>query len=261
MNLGLDERRVLITGASKGIGKAIAFELAEEGARIAICARGESDLEATRAELEERSGRSVFARHCDVTNPDDIITTIAAVVEHFNGLDILINNAGSAHPGRFETLQDDDWRNDIDTKLMSQIRCIRAALPALRTSDHPRIINVNAIYARYPDPAFIASSVNRASCLSLSKALALELGREQILVNSVNIGIVDTPQWDAIHQRRSPGETRESFLNNLASSEIPLQRVGSVEEVSGLVAFLVSARATYITGASIDVSGGMGQYL
>ena len=126
-----------------------------------------------------------------------------------------------------------------------------------------RIIDqdVKAIYARYPDPAFIASSVNRASCLSLSKALALELGREQILVNSVNIGIVDTPQWDAIHQRRSPGETRESFLNNLASREIPLQRVGSVEEVSGLVAFLVSARATYITGASIDVSGGMGQYL
>jgi NAD(P)-dependent dehydrogenase (short-subunit alcohol dehydrogenase family) len=186
MNLGLDERRVLITGASKGIGKAIAFELVEEGARIAICARGESDLEATRAELEERSGRSVFARRCDVTNPDDIITTIAAVVEHFNGLDILINNAGSAHPGRFETLQDDDWRNDIDTKLMSQIRCIRAALPALRSSNHPRIVNVNAIYARYPDPAFIASSVNRASCLSLSKALALELGREQILVNSVN---------------------------------------------------------------------------
>jgi NAD(P)-dependent dehydrogenase (short-subunit alcohol dehydrogenase family) len=261
VNLGLTGRRALITGASKGIGRAIALELSREGAEIAICARGTEALEAVRDEIESTTGRSVFSQRCDVTDPSQVSDTVASVVEHFGGLDILVNNAGAAHPGRFDTLKDEDWRNDIDTKLMSQIRCIRASLPALRLSNHARIVNINAIYARYPDPAFLASSVNRASCLSLSKALSIELASDQILVNSVNIGIVDTPQWDNIHQRRAPERSRAAFLSSLTSQEVPLGRIGHVEEVSGIVAFLVSNRSTYITGASIDVSGGMGQYL
>ncbi len=123
------------------------------------------------------------------------------------------------------------------------------------------MININAVYARYPDPVFLASSVNRASCLSLSKALSIELGREGILVNSVNIGFVVTPQWENIRSRRAPDTPAEEFFGQLAAAEVPLGRFGRPEEVAGIVAFLAGDRAGYITGASIDVAGGMGKYL
>ena len=177
------------------------------------------------------------------------------------GIDILVNNAGGARPGRFTTLTDADWQADFEVKTLSQIRCTRAALPHLRQSPAPRVININAVYGRYPDPVFLASSVNRASCLSLAKALSIELGREGILVNSVNIGFVTTPQWENIHRRRAPNTPAEEFFGKLAADEVPLGRFGRPDEVAGLVTFLASERASYIAGASIDVAGGMGKYL
>lgn len=271
MELGLAGRRAIVTGGSKGLGKAIAAELLDEGAAVVICARHADELEATAAELTERTARSaarsgtqpgtLLAVPCDVTDPDQVTALVNTAAAALGGLDILVNNAGGARPGKFATLTDDDWHEDIEVKLFSQIRCTRAALPLLRGSAAPRIININAVYARYPDPAFLASSVNRASCLSLSKALSIELGAEGILVNSVNIGFVTTPQWENIHQRRAPEMLAEEFFGQLAKDEVPLGRFGRPEEVSGLVAFLASDRASYIAGASIDVGGGMGKFL
>lgn len=260
MDLGLSGKRAVVTGGSKGIGLAVAHELVREGAHVALCARNAGEVEEAAAALREVGG-TVHAQVADVTRPDQVEEFVAASAQALGGIDVLVNNAGAAHPGTFETLTDEDWQGDLDVKLFSQIRCTRAALPHLRRSAAGRVINVNAVYARYPDPTFFATTVNRAACLNFSKALALQLGPENILVNSVNIGFVVTPQWERIRSRRAPEQSAEEFFAALAAQEVPLGRFGTVEEVSGLIAFLAGDRASYLTGTSIDVAGGMGKYV
>ncbi len=260
MDLDLQGRRAVVTGGSKGIGLAIARELASEGAAVAICARNADEVQSAADELATFS-TPVYSSTTDVTDALQVESFLSEAADIFGGIDILINNAGAAHPGTFETLTDEAWQSDLDVKLFSQIRCTRAALPHLRKSNAARVININAIYARYPDPTFFATTVNRAACLNFSKALAIELGPEHILVNSVNIGFVATPQWENIRQRRSPELSAEEFFATMSAQEVPLGRFGTVDEVSGLVTFLASDRASYLTGASIDVAGGMGRFV
>jgi 3-oxoacyl-[acyl-carrier protein] reductase len=261
VDLGLTGRRAVVTGGSKGIGLGVAHELAREGAAVAICSRNADELAGAAESISaEVPGATVWHAVADVSDPAQVQEFVAAAAEALGGIDILVNNAGGAHPGNFEALDDDDWRADLDVKLFSQIRCFRAALPFLRHSEAARVVNVNAVYAKQPDPAFFATTVIRAACLNLNKALAQEFGSEQILVNSVNIGFVETPQWENIHARRAPDLSPEEFRAGLASAEVPQGRFGTVDEVSGIVAFLAGARASYINGAVIDVAGGMGRY-
>ncbi len=260
MELGLQGKRALVTGGSKGIGYAIAQELLREGAAVAVCARHAEELSSAVKELE-KLGAPVVARVADVTRSAEVEELVQAAAEQLGGLDILVNNAGRAHPGTFATLTDQDFQADLEVKLFSQVRCSRAALPHLRQGGAGAIININAIYGRQPDPAFFATTVDRAACLALSKALAMELGPEGIRVNSVNIGFVRTPQWENIHRLRAPELSLEQFLAGIAEPEVPLGRFGEPDEAAGLVAFLASSRASYISGASIDVSGGMGRYV
>ena len=260
MDLGLRGRSALVTGASKGIGRCIARELAAEGVDLALTARGKEALEEAAAEVR-RSGIRVFVETCDVTDADDAKRLVAAGAEALGGLDIVINNAGRAQPGFFMTLTDEAWSNDIQLKLMGMIRVTRAALPHLRTSQHGRVININAVAGRQVQPGLMATTTNRAACLAFTKSLAHELAPEGILVNSVNIGLVTTPQWENIRARLAPDKDLDTFTCEMATRSVPLGRFGRPEEVSGLVAFLCSDRASYITGASIDVSGGLGSYV
>jgi 3-oxoacyl-[acyl-carrier protein] reductase len=257
MELGLAGRRAIVTGGSKGLGFAIAQELVGEGAHVAICSRNEEEVQAA----AERLGENVYAQRADVTDPEQIRDFVARAADALGGIDALVNNAGRAHPGTFETLTDEDWIADLDVKLLSMIRCSREVLPHLRASGGGRIVNIGAIQGRAPDPAFFATSINRAAGNSFTKTLAIEVAKDNILVNGVNIGYVVTPQWDNIHQRRAPELDRDEFFQSLAAAEVPLGRFGTPDEVAGIVTFLLSDRATFITGASIDVAGGMGRYV
>src|SRR5215469_2750324 len=153
MDLGLAGRKAIVTGGSKGLGKAITADLIAEGASVVICSRHADGLEQAAAELTKSApdgSGTVHALPCDVTDPDQVVTFIDQAAIALDGLDILVNNAGGARPGQFGTLTDDDWHADIEVKLLAQIRCTRAALRQLRQSAAPRVININAVYARYP---------------------------------------------------------------------------------------------------------------
>jgi hypothetical protein len=256
VELGIRGRKAVITGGSKGLGFAIARELVGEGVDVAICSRNEEEVTVAGEELGV-----VHAQRADVTDPEQVRDFVARSADALGGIDFLVNNAGRAHPGAFETLGDDDWRADLEVKLFSLIRCCREVVPHMRERGGGRIVNIGAIQGRAPDPAFFATSVNRAAGNSFTKTLSLELARDNVLVNGVNIGYVVTPQWDNIHRRRAPDVGREEFFESLASRDVPLGRFGTPDEVAGIVVCLLSERARYITGASIDVAGGMGRYV
>src|SRR2546421_13126774 len=174
MELGLAGRAAIVTGGSKGLGRAIAEELAREGAHLAICSRHQDEVLRAGEELRELGVR-VHAQVADVTDAEQVRSFVSSSARALGGIDVLVNNAGRAHPGNFEELTDDDWREDLDVKLFSMIRCSREALPHLRARGRGRIINVNAVYGKYPDPKFFATSTDRAACLAFTKALSMEL--------------------------------------------------------------------------------------
>ena len=178
----------------------------------------------------------------------------------YGRLDILVNNAGAATHGTFASLSDEQLIADYEVKILGQLRCTRAALSLLEKSPAPRVINVNAIAGRVVMPGLFATATHRASCYALNKALAWELADRKILVNSVNIGLVHTNQIERAHARRAPDVPLEKFMAQ-AAQIVPLKRFGEPHEVSGLIAFLASDRASFITGASIDVGGGQGAHV
>ena len=259
MNLGLDGRTAIVTGGSRGLGAAMVAAFLEEGANVLTCARDAGHLQ-TLAERLQSDRLQVMA--ADVSQEGTAEAVVAACVERFGGLDIVVNNAGRATPGRFADLTDEHFTADLQVKLFPMIRFSRAALPHLQRSAAPRIVNINAVFGKQPDPGFFTTSTNRAACLAFTKALAKDLGPQGILVNSVNIGFVRSSQWENIRQRRDPDAEPEAFFAAMAEDfRIPLGRFGQASEVAALVVFLASDAGSYITGASIDVDGGMAQYL
>ncbi len=231
-------------------------ELAAEGCSLALCARGSEALEELSAEVRDSTSAEVLSVSADVTHSDDVLRFRDNVLEHFGSVDILVNNAGRSYPGSFETLTDEDFIDDYTVKGLSHIRMTRAFLPSLRESDAARIVNINSIHGKHADARFFTSSVNRAASIAFARTLALWLAPEGISVNSVNIGYVLTPQWANVHQRISPEMEAEEFFAEMGAREVPMKRMGKPEEVAGIVTFLASERASYMTGASIDVGGG-----
>lgn len=258
MDLGLTDKVAIITGGSEGIGKAAAHSLAAEGARVAICGRRVEVLEQAAAEISQATGGQVLAIPADVTHPGQVEKLFRTTLEHFGRLDILVNNAGasSAHP--FEAASDDIWQADLELKLFGAIRCARAALPYMKAQGGGRIINITTPGGKAPGARSAPTSVSRAAGIALTKVLSKEYAQDNILVNTVCIGLIKSGQherrWTQAHAA-DPSLSLNAYYDHMGR-EVPLGRVGEAREAGDLIAFLASARASYITGVAINIDGG-----
>jgi NAD(P)-dependent dehydrogenase (short-subunit alcohol dehydrogenase family) len=253
MELGLKSKVAAVTGGSDGIGKATALRLAQEGVRVAICARRADVLRDAAAEIRKHGGE-VLEVVADVTNPDDIAGFIAATVSQFGGLDILVNNAGTANARHFEEADDALWQADLDLKLHAAIRSVRAAVPHLKKRGGGRIINVTTYGGKQPGPRSLPTSVSRAAGIAFTKALSKDLAEYRILVNTVCVGLIKSGQQARTAERQ--GLALDAYYAKLGT-QVPLGRPGEAAEVAQVIAFLASDAASYVTGASVNVDGGM----
>lgn len=252
MELGLAGKVAIVTGASQGIGLATAGRLAAEGARITICARGEEGLDRLAAAIRDAGGEALPVV-ADVSKPEDLARLVGATVHAFGGVDILVNNAGTAATGRFESITDEAWQADLDLKLFAAIRLARLVVPLMRERGGGRIVNVTNIGAKAPPARSMPTTVSRAAGQAMTKALSKELAPDNILVNTVCIGLVRAGQHEG-HARRA-GLSLEDYYAKLGGS-IPLGRVGRAEEAANVIAFLASDAASFVTGSSINIDGG-----
>ena len=258
MDLGLNGKVALVTAASKGIGRAIAEELAREGADVAICARGKKALDEA-VDALQRLGVQAAGFPADAASAEDVDDVVRATIDDFGRIDILVNNAGDAWFGRMVETTDEQWEQALDVNLYSAVRFTRAVVPHMRSQGGGRIINISTVGAHSPIVGMVDYEAAKAGLLAFAKTMANELAADGILVNTVCPALISTPLWDRLADSMIGvmGSTREEVFSNLATQFVPLARFGDTTEVAAVVAFLASERASFINGASINVDGGL----
>jgi 3-oxoacyl-[acyl-carrier protein] reductase len=254
MELGLKGKVALVTAASKGIGRACAMGLAAEGARVGICARSEADLKTATEEIRTRTRADVFALPCDLTRAAEVGELVRRTTDALGGIDILVANAGGPPRGDFDEMSDEQWLQAFELSLLSVVRLIRAVLPSMRTRRWGRIITVQSSSVKQPIPGLLLSNAVRPGVAGLVKTLAADLGKDNILVNTVCPGRIMTDRFLSGHKQM--GKTVEEYLA-VTSKEVPLARIGTPEEFANMVVFLASERASYVTGITVQVDGGL----
>lgn len=256
MELGLQGRVALVTGGSKGIGRACAAAFAAEGARLALCARGAEGLARIAEELGAK-GAEVLTIAADLAEPEAARRVVEGVLARFGRLDILVNNAGAIRGGDFLGTPAEQWAEDWRLKILGYTRLAQAVLPPMRARRWGRIVNIIGAAARNPTPDYMAGGIANAGLINFTRALA-DLGApDQILVTAVSPGATATERWDGLvaQRARAQGRAPEDLRRELERAQ-PLGRIGRPEDVADLVVFLASERASFLTGVSITVDGG-----
>lgn len=260
MDFGLKNRSVLVTAASKGIGKATALGLLREGARVTICAREAATLEAARDELVSASGGQVLAVQADVTEPEQMVALVDAASSAHGKVEVLINNAGGPPPGHHSTITDAQWAQSFELTLQSAVRLTNLVLPDMQSAGWGRVINISSYSVKQPLDNMMLSNSLRLAVLGWAKTLANEVAESGVLVNTVCPGWTDTDRVSSVLQQRSAasGTTIETLRENIAA-RVPLGRIADAEEIANVVVFLASNAASYMTGTAIAVDGGAGK--
>jgi NAD(P)-dependent dehydrogenase (short-subunit alcohol dehydrogenase family) len=254
MELGLGGKVVIVTGGSDGLGRALCSGLVGEGARVALCGRDPERLGRAEGELVGQGG-DVLAVRADVTDPSALRDLVDQTLARWGRIDGVVNNAGRSAAAPVSESTDELWEADLELKLFAALRLTRLAIPSLRESSGA-IVNVLAIAAKSPGAGSTPTSVSRAAGMALTKALSKELGPEGVRVNAVLIGLVESGQWERLAARNET--PMAEFYEQMGRSQpIPLGRVGRASEFSDLVSFLLSERASYVTGTAVNLDGGL----
>jgi 3-oxoacyl-[acyl-carrier protein] reductase len=258
MDLELTGTVAIVGGASKGLGRACAQALAEEGAALALCSRSKPDLDTAAGEIRATTGREVLAFAGDLDHPETIRGLVAATIERFGRVDVLVNNSGGPPLARAHNATEEQWTAALERSLLFFARMCREALPHLKRSGRGRIINILAATVYNPIPNLALSGVTRLGVVAFAKSLADEVGRDGILVNNVCPGSIMTERMlsNVTSRARELGISVDDALAQRAS-ETAVGRVGKPEELASLVAFLASSRSSYITGTTMLVDGGL----
>jgi len=257
MDLGLKGRTALVLAASRGLGKAAALCLSQEGAMVAVASRSEEAASAAARSMEQISGSRTLAVKADVTRPEDIRQAVARTVAEFGRLDTLVINAGGPPAGLFTELDDAAWQQAFELNLMSAVRSIREALPHLKKSDAPRVVAITSTSVRQPISGLILSNSVRAGVVGLIKTLSFELAPDGVLLNCVAPGRIDTDRVRELDEGRAQRAGRPaSEIRSENAQQIPLGRYGDPAEFGRAVCFLGSPANSYITGTTAYVDGG-----
>jgi 3-oxoacyl-[acyl-carrier protein] reductase len=256
MQLTLNGRTALITGGSKGLGLAIALAYAKAGGHVALVARGAEALEAAKAEIQAAAPAArVAAIPADIRTAEGCAAAASAAAAAIGPIDILVNNAGTSQRGPFLDITDALWEDDLNLKLMAAVRLCRAVLPGMRERRWGRIINVLNIGAKAPLATSTPTSVSRAAGMALTKAMANEYAPDNVLVNALLVGIIESDQWVRRHAADKRNITWEEWKEEQGRS-VPLGRIGKAEEFAAMALMLASEQGGYVTGTAINVDGG-----
>ncbi len=257
MDLGLKGLKALVTGSSRGLGYATAMALAADGVQVAINGRGSQQLEQARDQIIRQTGAHVVPLLGDVSEPQMPAELVQKTIAALGGLDILVTNAGGPKPGPFETLSDADWLASVEMCLMSHVRLIRAALPALKQSANASVLTITSISVKQPIANLILSNSVRAATVGLTKSLSLELGGQGIRFNSILPASTETERIiELMENRAAMNGTTVEFETEKQAKESPLGRMATPEEFAKVAVFLVSPAASYLTGVMLPVDGG-----
>lgn len=258
MDLGLKDKVAIVPASSKGLGRACALGLALEGANVVICSRNKKDIQATAKEISDQTDSEILALKADVSDQSELEKIVKKTIDAFGTVHILINNAGGPPFGYFEQFDMDQWQKAIELNLLSTINLTKLVTPYMKEQNWGRIINITSIAVKQPLDGLILSNTSRAGVIGFAKTISNELAKHSILVNNVCPGRIFTDRIKNLANSRAKKDNKSFYqVIEAMETDIPLGKIGTPEEFANMVVFLASEKASYITGNTIQIDGGL----